>query len=354
MKFAKSLQTPRARFAAGRQLRRLLTPLLAVGLGWTLGCDPAPPRGPDPMLIADPAPTDDGQAPGAGLSDLDKGKAYVEKEAYDKALPHLEKALEVKPDNAEAHYLRALALLKTGKQAEAEKGFVKALELDGDLTHARVHLGAIYLAEPPRPKEAIAVLEPAAAKEPDAVDIRDLLAFAYRLQGANDKAAKQYEKALSIKATPQLHFAYSDLLFEMKKNDAATAHLKSALPGYEKDPQQLAAIADRFGQLQAFDECVSTFDKVLALDARQPSALVKRGLCKHGQKKEKDAQTDYFNALKIDPGFQAAHYYLGMSFLANKMRGKGVTHLEKAVKAKPDSPVGKRAQAKLDELNGKK
>jgi hypothetical protein len=36
------------------------------------------------------------------------------------------------------------------------------------------------------------------------------------------------------------------------------------------------------------------------------------------------------------------------------MRTQGITHLEKAVKAKPDSPVGKRAKEKLDELKGKK
>lgn len=325
----------------------LITVIAAAALA-VCACSPA--AGAGPSLIADPANGGSGAPPGAGTSDFDRGVAYVEKQAYAEAILHFDRVLEVQPDNAEAHYFRALALLKSDKPAEAEPGLVKAIELDGNLTHARVHLGAIYLADPPRPDKAIAVLEPAMAKEPKAVDIRDLLAFAYRLTGKNDKAAEQYDKALAIKPTPQLHFAYSDLLFEMNKHAEATTHLKKALPAFKKDAKQLAGIGERFRHLKAFDDCVAAFDDALALDASNAGPYVLRGLCKHALHKEADAQEDYRRALKIDAKFQPAYFYLGVSFLDSNMRGKGVEQLEKAVKIDASTAMGKAAQQKLAEL----
>jgi Flp pilus assembly protein TadD len=320
-----------------------------------LGCDPQP-EGPDPMLVADPPPTEDGLPPGAGTSDFDRGKAYIKKEAYAEAIPHLDRALAAKPNNAEAHYYRALAYLQTGSRDKAEAGFVRALELDPELTNARVHLGSLYLQDPPQPDKAIAMLEPAAKSEPEAIDIREQLAFAYRLAGKKDKALQQYESALKMKDNPQVRLLYADLLFELKKEKESVAQMKKALAAYQKDVDKLAFIAHRFAKAEAYDECVKAFDMAIALKPKEPGFYLHRGLCKHSLKDEPGARKDFDKALSIDANFQPAHYYLGMSYLKDKAsaRGKALDHLKKAATIDKSNAIGKAAQEKIDELAAKK
>lgn len=313
------------------------------------GCDPQP-TGPDPVLIADPPPTDDGRAPGAGNSDYDRGLAYIEKEAYAEALPHFERALEAQPDNAEALYYRGLALARTGERARAEQDLARAIELDEKLVLARLHLGALYLEDPPKPDKAVAVLEPAVEQDPKAADIREQLAFAYRLAGNKDKALAQYKQSLALQDNPDVRLGYADLLFEMGKEEEARAQMKRLVASFAQDVEKLAFVAHRLAKTKAYDDCVKAFDAAIALEPKQPGFFLHRGLCKHGLKKEKQARDDYEKALSIDGKFQPAHYYLAQSYLEDKMRGKALEHLRKAVSIDKSSAVGKKAQQELKTL----
>lgn len=338
-------------------MRELLSGWTVASLGLAVvmaGCSSTPDP-PPRILDADPAPTEDGRAPGAGQADLDRGVAYIEKEAWAEARPHLQQALEAQPDNAEAHYYLALVQSRIGETDAAETGFEKAVELDPKLTLARVHLGQIYLsAEPFRAKEAIAVLGPAAEAEPDAADIHALLGFAHRVQKSYDASAKHYKVSLSAKDDDQVRFAYADMLFEAKRFDESAAQMRKLLPKVEDDKAVLAQLAHRFAKAKAFDDCVDAFTKAITLDAKEPGFYLHRGLCKHSLKNEPAARADYEKALGIDQRFQPAWYYMGMSWLDDDKRTKALQALDRAYKIDESSKVGKAAKAKMDELRGRR
>lgn len=322
----------------------LATPLLVVGCG---NPKPAPP----PSLVADPPPTDDGRAPGAGQSDVDRAIAYIEKEAWEKALPHLDTALEAQPGNAEIHYYRALAQSRLGSIPAARAGFEKALELDPGLTLARAHLAEIYLtSDPVASAEAVDVLGPAVKAEPQAPDLQQLLGFAYRMEGKYDQSAKHYKASLSAKDDDQVRFDYADMLFEAKRFDESAAQMRKLLPKFAKDKKVLAQLAHRLAKAKAFDDCVDAFTKAIALDAKEPGFHLHRGLCQHSLKKEKLARADYQKAIDIDAEFQPAWYYMGMSWLEDQKRTQARQALDRAHKLDPGSKVGKAAKAKLAEL----
>jgi Flp pilus assembly protein TadD len=313
-------------------------------------CGPPKPA-PPPSLVADPAPTDDGRAPGAGQSDLDRGIAYVEKEAWDKAVPHFEAAIEAQPNNAEAHYYRAVANARLGNTQQAEEGFVKAIELNGELTLARGHLGEIYLtSQPMRAKKAVEVLAPAVKSEPKAADLQQLLGFAYRVEQDYDRSMEHYRASLAVKDDVKVRFDFADMLFEAKKLDQAVVEMRKILPAMKEDKQAVAQLAHRFAKAKAYDDCVKAFDLAVALDAKEPGFFLHRGLCKHSLKNEEAARADYSKALKLDVKFQPAWYYLGMSWAAAKKRTRAVDALEKAWKIDKQSKVGKAAKTKLDEF----
>jgi Tfp pilus assembly protein PilF len=304
------------------------------------------------MLVADPPPTDDGQMPGAGTSDMDRGVAYVEKEAWKQALPHLDRALEAQPNSAEANYYRALAKFRLGEVGVAEDGFKKAIELDDKLNLARALLGEIYLTtEPLRGKEAIDALEPAAAGMAKDPDVQQLLAFAYRVERQYDKSTKAYEASLAIENSDKVRFDYADMLFEASKMDKAAAQMRTLLPKFAKDVRVVAQLAHRFAKAKAYTDCKKAFTMAISLDKKQPAFYLHRGICRHALKESEDlVRNDYKSAVKIDPKFQPGHYYLAVSWLHSKKRQKAVNAFEQAIKLNSKSAIGKKARAKLDEI----
>ena len=58
---------------------------------------------------------------------------------------HQEQALQIQPDNAEAHYTVGLAFGKSGKHREAIKAFKEAILLKPDHAEAHYNLAITYL-----------------------------------------------------------------------------------------------------------------------------------------------------------------------------------------------------------------
>jgi tetratricopeptide (TPR) repeat protein len=322
---------------------------LAPSLLW-LGCSAPAGAGPDPLLVADPPPTADGRVPGAGVSDFDRGVAYIRKEAWKDAIPHLERAATASPGHAESHYYLALARSKSGDRANAEHGFARAIELDPKLVEPRLHLGELLLADPPRADIAVQVLEPVIALEPGATDARELLGYAFRLLKRWDKAAEHYRAAIAAQPTAELHFALADLLFEAGRVEEALDPMRKALDGYKDDVQHVAFLAHRFAKAKAWQECIGAFDLAIRLHDKEPAFHLHRGICKHELKHEAAARDDYNAALKIDAKFQPALYYLGMSLLSEKRQQKALEAFERAVKLGADTPIGKKAQEQIDDM----
>ncbi|MBW2458511.1 MAG: tetratricopeptide repeat protein [Deltaproteobacteria bacterium] len=340
--------------ARGIPFRVLGTTLVLVGGVWALSaCGPPPATGPGPSLVADPAPTEDGLPPGAGTGDLDRGVAYVKKQAWTEAIPHLEKAIAAKPDSSEAEYYRALAYDNLKERDKAEKGYARALELDDKLINARLNLAALYLEEPARPKEAIELLKPAVEQEPEAADIRVTLAFAYRLAEDFAKSAEQYGEALKLKDDFKTRYDYADMLFAAGKRPEAAEQMRRLLPQIEKDLEMVAWAAHRFAKCKAYADCVKAFDMAVKLNDKEPGFYLHRGLCKHGLKDEKAARADYAKATKADPKFAPAYYYLGASYLSDNKRQMASKAFQRAAKLGKGTPVGDKAAAKLKKMKGR-
>ena len=62
-----------------------------------------------------------------------------------RALATLEKALEIRPGSAIVHCLIGATKVKVQSYEAAEKSFLRALDLDSDLSAARLMLASLYL-----------------------------------------------------------------------------------------------------------------------------------------------------------------------------------------------------------------
>lgn len=312
-------------------------------------CGGAEERPREPLLADPPIGGDEAMSSSASSTELDRGVAYIKDEKYEEAKRHLLRAIEIQPNNAEAAYYLGLAREKTGDRAGAEESYRKALAIDPKLEAASLNLAALLLDDPARPDEAIAVLTKALERAPDQPALHQNLGYAYGLKRDVANASKHYEAALKVEDTAQLRFAYGAMLFEAKELDRAAAELKKALAGAGDDVAMLATIGRMLGPAKAYAECVAAFDRALKL--KQDAELyVRRGTCRHELRDEQGARADYQAAIKVDPKFAAAHYYLGLSFLAERKPQSALAALTEAGKLGGDSEIGKRAREKAKEI----
>jgi Flp pilus assembly protein TadD len=322
---------------------------LAVGILSFAGCGAEPQQA--PVLTADPPLVSSGRSAddGAAETEMARGTAYVKNEKYAEAKEHFEKAIAIKP-TALAYSYVGIADEKLGDRAGAEEAYKNALRLDPAQTEAAQNLAALYLDDPPRPDDAIAVLKPVIARSADNVRLLQNLGYAYGLKGDVDAAGRAYEAALAKGEDAQIRFAYGALLFDAKQPERAAPQLKKALDAAKDDLAMIVSAGRLLGESKAFGDCVRAFDQAIKLKPTEPEFFVRRGTCKHELSDEEGAQRDFEGAIKIDAKFAPAHYYLGRSLLAQNKRQTGIGELEKASTLGGDGPIGKAARAKIDEL----
>lgn len=330
-------------------MRFAVLPLAAALL---CGC---PKKEPAPVsLVADPPPTEDGKPPGAGITALDRGEAYIRGEAWAEALTELDKVLAADDGNARAHYYRGLALKNLERPAEAQAAFEKALALDGTIVEARLHLGELLLvSDSPDPEKAALVLGPAVEAEPKAADTRQLLAYAFFLQEKWSEAADHYAVALEVEDNNDVRFQLADSLFRAGRHDESVPHMRKLLAAYAKEPKVVVQLSRRFGQAKAWQDCVEGFDIAIGLEPNEPALHLHRGVCHHELGDEKSARIDYVKAIEINDDFQPAYFYLGKSWLHEQRAQKAVEAFKKAIKLDPESKIAEQARAELDELKKK-
>jgi len=323
---------------------RSLAPLLAALL--LAGCSSTPPATePDPPPVDDPQAFEPGSSP-----EVEQAIAHVQAERFADAIPLLEKALVRNAKDAQAHYYLGVSLEGTGKKAEAEKSYKAALAEDAGLVEAAQNLAALYLDEPPRPEDAIAVLRAALKKNPGHPKLLHNLGYALGLTGDVDGAAKAYEDSVAREDGPAVRFALGTLLFEAKRFDAAVPHLRKAAEASKDDVPTLATIARMMGHAKAFGDCVKLLDLAIAKKADAAELWVRRGLCKHELGDEPGATQDFEGAIGVDGKFAAAHYYLGVSLAAQKKKPEAKKALKQASDLGKGTPIGKQADDKLKTL----
>lgn len=331
---------------------RLATGIFVIAAA-IAGCGGGTPPAKEPDLTADPA-LDEGASgsKGAASTELERGKAYIENQKFAEAKERLTKALQLDPSSAQAMFFLALAHEGLGDAAAAEASYKDALRADPKLVEAAQNLAAIYLRDPARPDEAIKILTDAIAKVPGDVGALQNLAYAYGLKKDVENASRQYDVLLTKKGgdTPEVRLAYGELLLGAKQREKAAEQLKKALPGAEGNAPLLVTLGRMLGAAGAYGDCVSAFNKAIAIKADDPEWFVRRGTCRHELNDEPGARVDYEAAIKVKPEFAPAHYYLGVSWALEKNLTNARASLTKAADIGKGTEIGKRARQKLDEL----
>lgn len=326
--------------------RRLLVSLVFLGLGLpSCGGSRRPPQ--DPSSTAPPLDDEGGSA--AETPSTPKVKAGVDAiQAGDfgKARALLEEAVAADPKDPQAAFYLGVALEGAGDGKGAVTQYRKALSLDPKLVEASANLSGALLDQGDS-RGALEVAERGLRVAPRNGSLLRNRAVALDAAGSQD-AAGAFQKAIS--AAPkdeELHYLYAEHLARTGEPRKALAELTPLTSS--DDVAVLASAARLLGKLKAWGECIGALDR--AIGKQDLAELrVDRGLCKHGKKDDVGARADFEAAVKVDPKFAPAHYYLGMQLRMGGDSKGARAELQKAADLDPQGALGAAAKKELSEL----
>jgi tetratricopeptide (TPR) repeat protein len=187
-------------------------------------------------------------------------------DAVDEAVEHVEKALALKPDYAEARNNLGLALASRGRLDEALAQYRKAVELEPAYAEALNNLG-LLLARRGQVDEAIGHYRRALEIDPGLARAHYNLAEALTVREQTDEAAVHLRMALALRPEyAEAHNSLGVILAERGKvNEARDQFLKAVElnPQYADARNNLGIVLARSGRL---DEAIVHFRKALQDD----------------------------------------------------------------------------------------
>ncbi len=197
-------------------VRRLSTPLFSLALALSVlaaaGC---------------------GGAQARKTQHLEKGKAFLAAENFDKARVEFQNALQIAPKDAEARFEMGVVDEKRGNPREAAQFYQGVIDVDPDHAEARTRLARLYLFSG-APDKALDLIKPGLEKHPDDPGLLTVRAAARMQQKDPSGALADAERAVQLAPANQDAVAVlAGIYISQKESAKAQALLERTI---EKDP----------------------------------------------------------------------------------------------------------------------
>ena len=223
------------------------------------------------------------------------GAVYVGLGHLEEAVANYTRALQIKPDFAEAHNNLGNVLKSLGKPEEAVASYHRALLIKPDFAEAHSNLGDA-LNDLGKPEEAVASYHRALQIKPDFVVAHNNLGAALNDLGKPEEAVSSLTKALQIQ--PNLAEAHSNLgvaLNELGKPEEAALSLTRAVqlkPDFAEAHINLGTTLNDLGKP---DEAVAIYNRALQINP----AFAKAHRFLSTVKKFQDADPQIYQMLQL-------------------------------------------------------
>ncbi|MFT3831076.1 MAG: tetratricopeptide repeat protein [Opitutaceae bacterium] len=188
------------------------------------------------------------------------------------ALPHLEAALQLRPDYPEALNNLGDDLTRLGRPTEAIPPLERALALQPDYPEALHNLGLAFLANG-QATEGIAALERALRARPDYPTACLNLGLALAAQGRSAEALARFEQAVRLApglVQARLNFGYALLL--ANRASEAIPQFSAASELAAADPETHRMLGRALAQAGRGTEAIAAIERALSVDARSVQA----------------------------------------------------------------------------------
>ena len=244
------------------------------------------------------------------------GMVYSAESLDAKASPHLERAVRLKPESAEARTNYATNLVRVGKPQLAEAEFKKAVELDPKDYNTNHNLGEFYV-QAGNIAQGATFLERAQRAKPDAYDNGYDLSLAYletgRLSEARQEVTRLLKQDLQEKDAAELH----NLLGQIEEKDGnfvpAANEFEAAA---HADPSE-SNLFDWGSELllhRTFDPAIEIFRQAAERYPNSPRLAIGLGMSLYSRGNYDDAVKALLKAADLNPSDPSCYYFLSKAY----------------------------------------
>ncbi|UCD85428.1 MAG: tetratricopeptide repeat protein [Deltaproteobacteria bacterium] len=276
------------------------------------------------------------KSPNKESSHNNLGIAYFNKEMYDEAIGHYQRALDIKPDCADYYMNLGIAYAKKGMLNEAVRECQQALQIEPFNSKARVDLGNIYY-NGGMYDEAIKEYQQAMILDPDNSKAYTNLGRAYEKKGMHDEAFEKYRQALiTDPGDAQAHTNLGLAYFNKGQYDGAIREYRLAIEINPESAKAYHNLGNAYAKKGMFDEAIREFQQALRLRPDFAEALYNLGNAYRDQGKSDEAIKMYKLSLHNDPDYFEVYNNLGNVYVKRGSYKEAIRQYQKVLEITPD------------------
>ena len=320
-----------ARWRASRRIAAMVSALLLLPFSGDLSADQNPPQ-------KKAAPAKKAQAPGPLEKLLRDAQQALDNEDFPTAAKALEEYLPYRPNDPIAHFQLGYAYTGMNRPEDAEREYLKAIELDSKMAEAHLNLGLLHLDGDPA--ASIPHLEKAAELKPTEARPRFLLGMAYERSGNNAKAIENYIAARDLDAKNfDIHFFLARVLFVNGRAAEAEPEFRAALALKSDSTSAWLGLAECLLAEGKRAEAAEQYAAYLKVEPEDNGTRMQLGGLYLDLGKNEEALAE-FQRLEADGAGSARLYeLLAEAYVRLKKYAEAAVSLEKAIELTPSNPA---------------
>lgn len=264
---------------------------------------------------------------------------YLNHKQYDAAITACQEALKHQPDSAQACQFLGMALQSQGQDQDAQKWYMKALEIHPNLVDAHANLGVLY-AKHQNWELAILSYQKAIENKPDCgVAYRNLSQILIQLNRL-EEVTPYWQQALQLKvdfATPEEYFTMGNILLRQEKADEAIECYQHVLQSQPNSFETYHNLAEALQQLEQWEAAVSAYQKAIELKPDSAQTYQRLGDAWVKLQQWEGVIQSYNKVLDLQPDIFQAYHNLAEAFHHLEQWEAATSAYQKAIELKPNS-----------------
>ena len=240
------------------------------------------------------------------ITENNLGTALQDRQRYDDAIRHHQRAVALAPGYAPAYNNLGAALRASGRVDEAIASYRKALELQPEFPSAEFNLANALLAKGDT-GASVTQFEQALERSPQSVEAQNNLGIALAQKGDTAAAMAAFRAALAIDDRSVIaHRNLGNTLIDAGNHAEGARHLERAIELAPSEPDAMYDLGTALLERQDFARAAARFEGAIELRPEWPEAHNNLGIALASQGRIAQALTHFERAVALRPDFADA------------------------------------------------